>query len=121
MLVTDDASSATTAICDYLTGQGYEVQSTQPESMLEAAATFQPHVLVCEWMVGGGLDAAASVRAVFEQVPHVAVVLVTGWPRQEFSPRLRGLPIQKILSKPTRLAEIEHAVEDAYRASLGRL
>ena len=78
VLVVDDEESSRSGLVLLLTTLGYEVEgAADGEQAIEQVRTFRPAVVIAD-LVMPGVDGLGVLKAVRSELPHVAVILLTG-------------------------------------------
>ena len=112
ILVAEDDSLFATTVHDYLTQEGFNVVlSTDGQQALETAAKTCFAALLTDLRMPR-LDGAALVRRLREKRPNLPVVVMTGYPPDDWRTSLQQAnegPMV-VLEKPIRLASLRQAL-----------
>lgn len=111
VLIVENQQSAAEALADYLEERGFITRVARSgEEALAAAPEFQPDVLLCSWLLEGGMNGAAVVRALRGGNPELPVVLISGLPIETFRAEIQGLSVDAVLVKPLSAEEVARTV-----------
>jgi DNA-binding response OmpR family regulator len=111
VLVIDDEPAYRDSLRLLMPCEGFEVDTAaNAREAYDAAARFQPDVLVVDWMLKDhtdGLEVANSMRA---DHPNLRVILITGYPTASLEARIRNSPSTQFLTKPFTLSDLIDAI-----------
>ena len=111
ILVVEDEVPSALPIVAFLRDEGHEVRlAVDGESALACASEFTPNVLLCDWLLGPGMDGIDVARRLQERFPELDVVFMTGLPRSGILSRSSDLRVRAVLTKPLSLEDIARAV-----------
>ena len=111
VLVVEDERGSATALGIYLKHIGHEARVlTDARDALRVARSFQPDIVVCDWVLGRGFDGLELARAVHALRPAIRFVLMTGMPGLALDQRLAKTPVDHVLCKPVSLGELGSVV-----------
>lgn len=113
VLIAEDEESFRIVFPQFLTSQGFEVQTTADgRSAISLGESFVPDILIVDWMLDdlSGIDVALALR---EANPQLGVIFITGFSKDELCARAadRNLERFECLEKPFRVAKILEAIE----------
>ncbi|MGH8495604.1 MAG: response regulator [Gammaproteobacteria bacterium] len=111
ILIVEDENNSRAAMSDFLTACGFEVATASSgRRALEIGKRFSPHILICDWMLGGDRDGVSVARKLSESLPELAVVFVTGFPVEDLRRESAHLPVHRYLAKPFGLFELNRVI-----------
>jgi CheY-like chemotaxis protein len=117
ILVAEDDSLFARTVHDYLTQEGFHVVlSRDGQQALETAAKTCFAALLTDLRMPR-LDGAALVRRLREKRPNLPVVVITGYPPEDWQTNLQRAnegPMV-LLEKPVRLANLRQALNQVLR------
>ena len=114
VLIVDDEP----IICEGLTKSvrwadfGCEVVGTASNGMegLQCVRTLQPDILISD-IAMTNMDGLSMVAAIVSEYPDIEVTLLTGYRNFEYAQRAIRLGVTRFLLKPSKMDEIEEAIE----------
>lgn len=114
ILILDDEESYRQILGRLLERRGYEVQcASEGEAALVLGRSFNPDLLVVDWMLGGSRVGPEIADALREDLPGLKTILITGYLESQLREELEGCTVDCVLEKPFQLEEFMRAVEDA--------
>jgi DNA-binding NtrC family response regulator len=117
ILVVDDETAARRGLSSLLSGWGYEVEeAADGQEALEKAVAGLPSVVVTD-LVMPRLDGHALLRALREEVPFAAVILLTGQGSIETAVAAMKDGAYDYLTKPVDLARLKLLIPKAAASS----
>jgi len=117
ILVVDDETAARRGLASLLSGWGYEVdEAADGQEALEKAVAGLPSVVVTD-LVMPRLDGHALLRALHEEVPFAAVILLTGQGSIETAVAAMKDGAYDYLTKPVDLARLKLLIPKAASSS----
>ena len=117
ILVVDDETAARRGLASLLSGWGYEVEeAADGQEALEKAVAGLPSVVVTD-LVMPRLDGHALLRALREEVPFAAVILLTGQGSIETAVAAMKDGAYDYLTKPVDLARLKLLIPKAAASS----
>ena len=117
ILVVDDETAARRGLASLLSGWGYEVEeAADGQEALEKAVAGLPSVVVTD-LVMPRLDGHALLRALHEEVPFAAVILLTGQGSIETAVAAMKEGAYDYLTKPVDLARLKLLIPKAASSS----
>ena len=97
-----------------LAQSGHEVRLARTcEQAYSIAPSFRPEVLVMDWMLANQVDGIEVAQVLRAGLPHLGVILMTGYPCEEVETKAAAAGISPVLAKPVELAELARAIERA--------
>jgi len=121
ILVVDDETSIVDAVATALRYEGYEVEeATSGRQALTAATTFDPHLIVLDWMLPDveGIEVGRRLR---ERGYKTAILFLTAKDATENKVEALRAGGDDYVTKPFSLAEIVARVEAVLRRTGGEL
>ena len=113
VLVADDDESSRTGLAALLTGWGYAVeQAGDGEQALELARATQPSVVITD-LIMPGLDGLDLLRALNEELPYAAVILLTGQGSIDTAVAAMKEGAYDFLTKPVEVARLKLLIPKA--------
>ncbi len=117
ILVVDDEASARRGLASLVSGWGYEVEeAADGEEALERAVAGLPSVVISD-LVMPRLDGYALLRALREEVPFAAVILLTGQGSIETAVAAMKEGAYDYLTKPLDVARLKLLIPKAAASS----
>jgi len=111
VLVVEDEVESAAAVLAYLERLGHKVRLWPlPVQELDLVEEFRPDVVLCDWLLGPGMDGVELAGRLHEVAPHVRFVLMTGMPSIELEDRLTRVEVCRVLYKPLSLSDLETAL-----------
>ncbi|MCM8774764.1 MAG: response regulator [Candidatus Omnitrophica bacterium] len=113
LLVVDDEVE----ICEFLKAffeeRDYEVLTARsgPEA-LEAVDNFQPHVILLDIFMPGGLDGLAVLKRIKDRYPNIKVIMVTALETREKIEEAMRFGADNYITKPLSLEYLEKDVQE---------
>ncbi|HWG79221.1 MAG TPA: response regulator [Stellaceae bacterium] len=112
ILIVDDEATLRSVFSDMMTRQGYRcITAANAVDALQIIESnlLELDMLVTDVRMPGALDGVALASKLREYQPEVAVLVITGYPESAAmkEAKARGY---RVLEKPFRQAELEHAV-----------
>jgi DNA-binding response OmpR family regulator len=118
VLVIDDEPAYRDSLRLLMPCEGFEVETAaNAGEAYEAAARFQPDVLVVDWMLKDhtdGLDVADSMR---KSHSELRVIVITGYPTASLEARIHNTPATQFLTKPFTLSDLIDAIYAAVESA----
>ncbi|MCI0546341.1 MAG: sigma-54 dependent transcriptional regulator [Candidatus Rokubacteria bacterium] len=113
VLVVDDDDGSRTGLAELLEGMGHDVeQSHDGREALERARESRPHVVIAD-LVMPGLDGLGLLRALREDLPSTAVIVLTGHATVETAVSAIREGAYDYLTKPLDIQRVRVLVERA--------
>lgn len=114
VLIIDDEE----AYCRYLGAalkrQGYEVATARSgHEGIECAATFEPDVLVTDWMLQNDYTGLDVAQILGDQQPDLRTIIITGYLSGELRRQADEAGMFRFIEKPFESAEVLSAVDAA--------
>lgn len=108
VLVVEDEPNSRHALEECLRLRGYVVEgAADAYQAVGVGQCFEPHVVVCDWLLGAGPDGIEAARRLSEDNPALKVLLVSGLgPEALAHARLRVPAVRAVLRKPLDVAEL---------------
>ena len=92
----------------------YEVRLARThDQAYSIAPSFQPEVLVADWMLGNDVDGIEVAQVLRTGLPHLGVILMTGHPCEAVETKAAAAGISPVLAKPIELGELARTIERA--------
>jgi len=113
ILVIDDDPTARHIMTTMLKQVGHDSHASgEPTEAIHTALTFQPDVLVTDWLLKSshtGLEIAATLRA---SNPNIGLVFITGLPDNKVFSMARNLQPFRVVHKPCEFYQLFEAVQE---------
>lgn len=114
VLVVDDEPEFGVYLRDWLSREGHEVRTAlTAEEAIQFGASWQPNVLVADWMLQSPLDGLHVSEAVKAANPALQTILITGYPSPELKARALAARVFSFIEKPFSFTEVAGAVRKA--------
>jgi DNA-binding response OmpR family regulator len=110
ILVVEDDRDAREALELFLSGSGYETATAgDGDAAIEAAASFRPDVLLCDWRLPGTRD-GVSVARTLQAVREIPVIFFTAHSISKLRLITKGLRVLAYLPKPIDIDRLTAAL-----------
>jgi DNA-binding response OmpR family regulator len=111
LLLLDDDPSTLGFLALMLGRDGYDVRTaTSGSQAVEIGASFEPHILIADWLLGQDGSGLEAARDLIARLPRLAIVFVSGLEPEELSVQSAGLPVRSILQKPLDFAALRRCL-----------
>jgi len=111
ILVAEDEAPSAAAVRAYLERLGHQVRLWPlPIRELDLVEEFRPDVVLCDWLLGPGMDGVELAERLRAAAPEVRFVLMTGMPSSELEDRLTRVEVCRVVYKPLCLSDLETAL-----------
>jgi two-component system nitrogen regulation response regulator NtrX len=112
LLLVDDELRFRTHLGRILEAWGHEVRiAADVAGALEAARSFEPELLIADWMLRSSSDGLELAEALRARDPGLRVVLITGHPSDALLGRVAAGELAAVLEKPFTPAELRELLE----------
>lgn len=107
ILVVEDDSRARSALHEYFSLCGLEVQSAGDASeAIAIGRRFRPRILLSDWRLGGPKDGVDVAKALTAAIEDLVILFMTGHSRENLGRLGAGLAIERIYPKPVSLSQL---------------
>ena len=114
VLLVEDESRTRGALHEYFTLHGFDVRSTDDAvEAIQIGREFLPHVLLCDWWLGGTHSGIDVARTLADTVAGLEILFMTGYPLKDLELKCDDLSVKAFFKKPLRLSEVRAVIERA--------
>jgi CheY-like chemotaxis protein len=118
ILIVEDEANALNALVDFFESLGFEVHAAvNGTDAIANGISFEPDVLICDWILEGDCDGIAVARALYQRNTSLSIIFVTARSTTELAKQCGDVSTLSILRKPVSLFTLKSLVDDIVESS----